>query len=167
MTRPNRPSMVGEFRAAAGQSDTTSKQEPTPAPFSLRLTLDERQALEREAGHQSLGAYIRAKLFDDAERQRRRHRKPLKDDQALAKLLGALGESRLANNLNQLAKAANTGSLPITRSQRGGSQQLAVHLLKTKDNEHAEVHVLMAVETRWYLAVAALLVAMGVRGLMV
>jgi hypothetical protein len=78
-----------------------------------------------------------------------------------------LGESRLANNLNQLAKAANTGSLPITRSQRGGSQQLAVHLLKTKDNEHAEVHVLMAVETRWYLAVAALLVAMGVRGLMV
>lgn len=27
-------------------------------------------------------------------------------------------------------------------SQRGGSQQLAVHLLKTKDNEHAEVHEL-------------------------
>ncbi len=38
----------------------------------------------------------------------------MKDDQALAKLLGELGASRLANNLNQLAKAANTGSLPIT-----------------------------------------------------
>jgi hypothetical protein len=25
-----------------------------------------------------------------------------------------LGESRLANNLNQLAKSANTGSLPVT-----------------------------------------------------
>ena len=27
-------------------------------------------------------------------------------------------------------------------SQRGGSQQLAVHLLKTAENEHAEVHEL-------------------------
>lgn len=114
MTRPNRPSMVGEFRAAAGHSLPDLKGQQTPAPFCLRLTFEERQALERDAGHMSLGAYIRAKLFEGAERQRRRHRKPLKDDQALAKLLGALGESRLANNLNQLAKAANTGSLPIT-----------------------------------------------------
>jgi hypothetical protein len=29
-------------------------------------------------------------------------------------VLGALGKSRLAGNLNQLAKAVNTGSLPAT-----------------------------------------------------
>ena len=31
----------------------------------------------------------------------------------LAKLLGVLGKSRIANNINQLAKAANSGSLPV------------------------------------------------------
>jgi hypothetical protein len=29
-------------------------------------------------------------------------------------VLGALGRSRLSSNLNQLAKAVNTGSLPVT-----------------------------------------------------
>jgi hypothetical protein len=29
-------------------------------------------------------------------------------------VLGALGQSRLSANLNQLAKAVNTGSLPVT-----------------------------------------------------
>jgi hypothetical protein len=29
-------------------------------------------------------------------------------------VLGVLGRSRLASNLNQLAKAVNTGSLPVT-----------------------------------------------------
>ncbi len=61
-----------------------------------------------------LGAYIRQKLLGGDERPRRRHRKPLRDDLTLAKLLGELGSARLANNLNQLAKAANAGSLPVT-----------------------------------------------------
>lgn len=39
---------------------------------------------------------------------------PFQDHEALGRVLGALGESRLANNLNQLARAANTGSLPVT-----------------------------------------------------
>ena len=111
MTRPTRASMAGDFRVAAA----ASRREPTPPPFSLRLTFEERATLEREAGNMPLGAYIRSRLFEGGERQRRSYRKPLRDDQALAKLLGALGESRLANNLNQLAKAANTGSLPITQ----------------------------------------------------
>ena len=38
----------------------------------------------------------------------------VKEDKALAQLLGELDRARLANNLNQFAKAANTGSLPIT-----------------------------------------------------
>jgi hypothetical protein len=39
----------------------------------------------------------------------------VKDAQPLGQLLGLLGKSRLANNLNQLAKAANMGSLPVTQ----------------------------------------------------
>ncbi len=36
------------------------------------------------------------------------------DHVILAQLLGALGKSRLASNLNQIAKAANIGALPVT-----------------------------------------------------
>jgi hypothetical protein len=39
---------------------------------------------------------------------------PVKDHEALGRVLGALGGSRLSSNLNQLAKAVNTGSLPAT-----------------------------------------------------
>ncbi|WP_369157019.1 plasmid mobilization relaxosome protein MobC [Candidatus Thiodiazotropha sp. LNASS1] len=88
-----------------------------PSPFSLRLTFEERAALEQEAGHLPLGVYIRSKLFGGSEAPRKvrtRPRKPIKDDRAMASLLGGLGQSRIANNLNQLAKAVNTGSLPVT-----------------------------------------------------
>lgn len=95
----------------------TNKNNGIPTPFSLRLTFEERVALEKEAGNKPLGAYIRSKLFCGAENPRRtrsRTRKPLKDDKALGELLGKLGQSRLASNINQLAKATNSGSLPVT-----------------------------------------------------
>ena len=94
-----------------------NKNDKLPKPFSLRLTFDERAALEKDAGNKPLGVYIRAKLFDGEEAPRKvrtRTRKPVEDERALGRLLGELGKARLANNLNQLAKAANTGSLPVT-----------------------------------------------------
>jgi hypothetical protein len=39
---------------------------------------------------------------------------PVKDHKLLAELLGKLGASRLANNLNQLARLAHLGTLPMT-----------------------------------------------------
>ncbi len=84
-------------------------------PFSLRLSSEERAALERAAGRKPLGAFIREKLFDGELTPRRtRGRRPVKDHTALAQVLGALGQSRLSSNLNQLAKAAHIGALPIT-----------------------------------------------------
>lgn len=86
-----------------------------PTPFSLRLTFEERAKLERDAAGMALGAYIRSRLLDsDLVAPRKRGKFPVKDHQALAQLLGLLGQSRLANNVNQLARAANTGSLPVT-----------------------------------------------------
>jgi len=38
----------------------------------------------------------------------------VQDADALARVLGALGQSRLSSNLNQLAKAVNSGSLPVS-----------------------------------------------------
>ena len=85
-----------------------------PPPFSLRLTFEERAGLEQEAGDMSLGAYIRSRLFDASRpAPKRRSKKPVKDHSALAQVLALLGKSHIANNINQLAKAANTGSLPV------------------------------------------------------
>lgn len=61
-----------------------------------------------------LGKFIRSKLFDGNSAPRRtKGRFPVKDEKALSKLLGVLGQSRIANNINQLARAANLGSLPV------------------------------------------------------
>lgn len=84
-------------------------------PFSLRLTFEERAKLEQDAAGMSLGGYIRSRLLDpNRTPPRRRGKFPVKDHRALAQLLAMLGQSRLANNVNQLAKAANSGSLPVT-----------------------------------------------------
>lgn len=86
-----------------------------PPPFSLRLTFEERAQLEQDAAGMSLGGYIRSIIFNQTRPKRRtRNKNPVKDHQELGKLLGELGRSRIANNLNQLAKAANSGSLEVT-----------------------------------------------------
>jgi hypothetical protein len=85
------------------------------APFSLRLTKDERARLTAEAGGAPLGAYIKAKLLGGTIPVRmRRSGLAVEDRQALGKALALLGQSRLANNLNQLAHLAHIGALPVS-----------------------------------------------------
>jgi len=88
-----------------------------PPPFSLRLTFEERARLEELAGDEPLGSYIKRKVFNGkgagTRRARSRMRRPVRDEQKLARVLAMLGQSRLANNLNQLAKAAHLGTLPV------------------------------------------------------
>jgi len=92
----------------------TDRTRIRPPPFSLRLTVEEREQLERDSAGMALGEYIRLRVFDDsAPKRRTRNKHPVKDHKLLARLLGELGRSKLANNLNQLAKTANSGSLPI------------------------------------------------------
>jgi hypothetical protein len=110
----NRPPIAGDFQNAAEHSPTRSARTKTP-PFSLRLSADEKAELLRRAGNKPLGAYIRSCLLGSTQAPRRSSRRPLKDEQALARLLTELGNARLANNLNQLAKAAHLGALPITQ----------------------------------------------------
>ncbi len=108
------PPLSGVFQMGARPSQSPPKSERrSPPPFSLRLTFEERARLEREAGDMPLGAYIRSRLFDEpaSDHPPRQRKRPVKDHQVLGQLLGELGRSRIANNLNQLAKAANSGSL--------------------------------------------------------
>ena len=99
----------GKFKSAA------AKGREYPPPFSLRLSFEDRAALEKAAAGMPLGAYIRWRALDpDKPPPRSRGKFPVKDHQALGRVLGELGRSRLANNLNQLARAVNSGSLPVT-----------------------------------------------------
>lgn len=104
------PYLVPTFRAAAsGEVTPPRKRAPKDRPFCLRLTRAERERLEQEAGTMPLGAYIRERLFGENSAPRRKRRRPAVDQTGLAKVLGMLGASRLAANVNQLAKAAKLG----------------------------------------------------------
>lgn len=46
--------------------------------------------------------------------RKKRGNSPVQDKEALGRMAGALGQSRLSQNMNQLAKAVNSGSLPVT-----------------------------------------------------
>lgn len=84
-------------------------------PFSIRLTEDEKRLLLERAGTLPLGSYLRnLALGDGPGAPRRRTANPVKDHEALARVLAVLGQSRIASNLNQLAKAAHIGALPVT-----------------------------------------------------
>ncbi len=83
-------------------------------PFSLRLSFDERSQLEKAAGNMALGAYIREKLLTTPEERQYVREKPTEDRKMLGQLLSVIGKAHLANNLNQLAKAVNSGSLDVT-----------------------------------------------------
>lgn len=104
----------------SSQSAKYGRKKKRPAPFSLRLSFDEKQKLIEDAGRQSISAYIKSRLFDpDAPVQQARRLKPVKDQKALAQLLGMLGSSRIARNLDELAEAAEVGALPGDEETHG------------------------------------------------
>ncbi|MEL6202312.1 MAG: hypothetical protein AAFR39_08130 [Pseudomonadota bacterium] len=84
------------------------------SPVTLRLTADERTQLEELADGMTLSACIRACVFAEEERRRKRRPKSaVADKKALAECLALLGQSRMASNLNQLAYHANIGALVV------------------------------------------------------
>lgn len=91
---------------------TSPAKKPRPAPFSLRLTSDERAAFEAKAGSMPLGSYIKSVvLASEAPKYRKRKKPPVAEQQLLAEVLARLGQTRTANNLNQIAKGINQGTL--------------------------------------------------------
>ncbi|HEY3695830.1 hypothetical protein [Phenylobacterium sp.] len=101
---------------------TLTSEPPVPwprkrrvAPFSLRLSKEERARLIDEASGVPLGTYIRAKVLGETPPIRvRRSGISVENRRAFAQLVAVLGRSRLANNLNQLARLAHVGALPVT-----------------------------------------------------
>ena len=81
---------------------------PKPKPYyvTVRVTPEEKQRLETEAAGTSISAHVRDRLFgDDVKPRRTRGRFPVKDYQALSRVLRALGKANLYNNLHLILLA--------------------------------------------------------------
>ena len=67
-----------------------------PAPFSLRLTFEERVRLESNADNMPIAAYIKSLVFaDDAPKYRKRRKFAGVDEKPLPKCWPALGQAGL------------------------------------------------------------------------
>ena len=102
------------------------KTPPKPlSPYSIRFTEEERAWLDKVAAGIPLSDFLRPLIFNEAllKKRRKPRKSPVKDYQILASVQGELGKSRLANNVNQLAKAANSGSLEVSPDTERALQQ--------------------------------------------
>lgn len=93
------------------------------APLSVRFTSSEKERLKILAGSKPLGVYIRERALVGEAEPRTAIRNPSQDAEALGQLLALLGQTRISSNLNQLAKAANMGALPVTQETEADIRQ--------------------------------------------
>jgi len=116
-------SLIDTFSRAADTAKPSPKPKPrrkAPPPITFRASEDERAAILRAAGAMSLSAFIRLKVLADldidAPRRKvsRKRHTPSAELAVLGQMLGGLGQSRLSQNMNQIAKAANMGALPVS-----------------------------------------------------
>ena len=84
-----------------------------PSPLSIRFSDTEKLALKEKAGNKPVGRYIRELVLADISDPGRKTRLSQHDHEAISRLTAKLGQSRISSNLNQLAKLANMGSLPV------------------------------------------------------
>ena len=128
MRRPGSLKAVEAFSDANVPPQLVRPARKRPAPFSLRLSEDERARLEAAAGSLSPGAYIKGRLFDGLPPVPRQSGASKVDRALLSKLLGGLGQSRLASNMNQIARAANIGTLPVTPELEADLKEACAHI---------------------------------------
>ena len=99
-------------------------------PLVVRLTAEERAQLKELAVGMTLSTFVRACVFgQEAKRRKRRAKDTVADKKAAAEALALLGQSRIANNLNQLAYHANIGALEIGEAERAKIDETYAHVL--------------------------------------
>jgi len=125
-------------RGQDGTNKRAGSRKKRTSPFAIRLSREERTRLEQEAAGAPLGTYIKAKALG-TPLPMRRSGLTIEDRMALARALALLGQSHLSNNLNQLAKLANIGSLPFTPEIE---EELLAALADVREVRHLPVEAL-------------------------
>lgn len=125
---------LNRTQSAVRGFEAASKPHPPkrvdPSPLTLRLTSDERAKLEELAAGMTLSAYVRACVFaEEGKRRKRRPKNAIEDKHAAAEALALLGQSRIASNLNQLAYHANIGALIVGEVERAHIAEANDHLV--------------------------------------
>ena len=88
----------------------------------------------------TLSAYIRACLFaEEDKRRKRRPKSAIADKKAAAEALALLGQSQIAHNLSQLAQAAKIGALVIEERERAQITDAHAQVLLIRDLLVAEL----------------------------
>ena len=129
MTNPSQTHLFEIFNAASlasgndvalsSDNKTSNQAKPKTSSISVRVTEEEKAALQAMAGTMALAHFIRKRLFEDnAEKRPKHHRKkkypPSLEAKDLAQLLGMFGQSELATAVLALSLAATQGNLDVT-----------------------------------------------------
>ncbi|WP_152613054.1 hypothetical protein [Tateyamaria sp. ANG-S1] len=103
MTKPSQ-STARAFQDAALTSPSAKPKRSvrrSVSPLVIRLTEEERARLEELAAGMTLSAYVRACVFgQEAKRRKRRPKDAVADKKAAAEALAPLGQSRSHRSLN-------------------------------------------------------------------
>ncbi|MCJ8310868.1 MAG: hypothetical protein HRU27_18050 [Rhizobiaceae bacterium] len=124
-----------DFQIASGSKpaalSSCKYKTPRDCPrVTIRLSIEDHEKLKAQADGTALSVYLRALILKQQLPKRKlRSTASVEDRQAIAQLLALLGDSRIANNLNQLAYHANIGSLPIDDETKGQINEAYDHVL--------------------------------------
>jgi hypothetical protein len=102
--------------------------------ISIRVTPQERDQLDQLAGNCTVSAYVRERVLGkEAAPRKTQHRNPIKDQELISRVLSMLGASRIASNLNQLAKAVNLGILTLPPELESLLREACLAVLQMRD----------------------------------
>lgn len=110
-----------------------------PPPVTVRLSQAEYDRLKHDAGVLTMAAYIRLTLFGESEiaphrkLYTRKATSPSAELAMIGKMLGGLGQSEIAANLADIAKAAKIGALPVTPEVEAGIADACAAVLEMRE----------------------------------
>ncbi len=97
----------------------------------------------------TLSTYVRARVFgEEAKRRKRRSKDSVADKKAIAQALALLEQSRITNNLNQLAYHANIGALEIDSKERLQINEAQTQASVLQSKTHKSVRFEICEDTR-------------------
>lgn len=125
--RPQTSAAADFSKASAGRLTAAKRKNKHPSPLTLRMSDTELAAVKADAerGGVSVSAHVRSKVFGKSGR---RGNMPVKDREALGRLLGLLGQSEFAESLKQIASEAEQGSLLLDEETERKIEEAFLHV---------------------------------------